>query len=192
MSMGPTLAPFKRFTSNCSKADTCTIGNYTITPWVGQREIANDPQNFEHKPKMSKKQMDQHIDPRFYEFGPDHQRKLLLYKAAWIKKHVSTCNIKPILIWQALSHVWKAKIHLQDSMHQVHAHHPWILNIARSAGPWWILTSQNLAEFSFWDNVAYHKLSPNFIFSLFFKIFHVHRSDLGSVQSFHQKCFRSS
>ena len=46
-----------------------------------------------------------------------------------------------------------------------------ILNIARSAGPWWMLTSQTLSKFSFWGNLAYHKFSPNFICSWNFQIF---------------------
>ena len=65
------------------------------------------------------------------------------------------------------------------------------MNIARNAGPWWILTSQTVAKFNFWGNLAYHKISPNFNFSIKFSNFHVHGSDLDAVQSFQQKFFRS-
>ena len=44
-----------------------------------------------------------------------------------------------------------------------------ILNIARSAGPWWILTSQTLPKFHFWANLAYHEILPNF--NVFYQIF---------------------
>ena len=75
-------------------------------------------------------------------------------------------------MWQTFIHVSKSKIHLQNSMHQSPGTPPMehtrgsaeILNIARSAGPWWILTSQTLSKFSFWGNLAYHKIWPNFIF----------------------------
>ena len=65
------------------------------------------------------------------------------------------------------------------------------LNIARSAGPWWILTSQTLPKFSFWRNLAYHKISPNFNCFIKFSNFHVHGPDLDRVQTFHQKFFKS-
>ena len=44
-------------------------------------------------------------------------------------KTVCASHINLILMWQALSHMSKAKIHLQDSMHQAHAHHAWSMHV---------------------------------------------------------------
>ena len=69
-----------------------------------------------------------------------------------------------------------SSLQIQNSRPTFHAQSPWtpamehargsaeILNIARSAGPCWIFTSQTLSKFSFWGNLAYHKISPNFNF----------------------------
>ena len=96
-----------------------------------------------------------------------------------------------------------SRIDIQNSLPRFHAPSPRtppmehargsaeILNIARSAGPWWIFTSQTVAKFNFWGNLAYHKISPNFNFFIKFSNFHVHGPDLKWVQTFYQKFFRS-
>ena len=79
MSMGQTWRPFKILTENFSEAHTCTIWNYTITSTTGQKENANERQTFEHRPKMWQN-FTKKIDPRLNQFGPDHHRRILLYK----------------------------------------------------------------------------------------------------------------
>ena len=77
--MGPTLAHLKLFTRNVPEADTCTTWNYAITPGAAQKENANGWHTFEHKPKMWQFPI-KNTGPSFDHFGPDHHRKILLYK----------------------------------------------------------------------------------------------------------------
>ena len=81
-------------------------------------------------------------------------------------------------MWQTLIDVSKSK----NSPPRFHAPSPRtppmkhargstkILNIARHAGPWWMLTHQTLPKLSFWRNLAYHTMSPNVNVSSNFRI----------------------
>ena len=196
--MGQTLNAFKLFTRNFSEADTCTIWNYNMKSQTGQKENANDWQTFEHRPKTWKK-CPKKIGPRFDQFGPDCYRAILLYKPGF-SKTVSTSHIKLIWTWQAPIHVSKSKIHVQDSMHQAHAHHPWsmhvappkswILRAAQDPGGFWRLKpSLNSVSEVIWLTIKFHQI---LIFSSNFQFFHVHGSDLNLAITLSTKFFRSS
>ena len=86
-----------------------------------------------------------------------------------------------------------SRIEIQHSPPQFHAASPRTptmehargsadnLNIARSAGPWWILTSQTLPKFSFSGNLAYQQIMPNFNIFMKFSNFHVHGPNLDAA-----------
>ena len=152
MSMGPTWVHIKLFTRNFSEADTCTVWNYTITPTTGQKENANDWQAFEHREKMMKFPTKKNR-PKIRAIWPLPPQSNIALQSGF-KQTVSTSHIQSR---SRAAHAYEAARRNRN------------LNIARSAGPWWMFTSQTRPNFSLWGNLDYHKISSKF--QLFHQIF---------------------
>ena len=103
-----------------------------------------------------------------------------------------TSHMKSNPIWRTLMHVSKFNINHRKYVHH-HCQAPRvkhecgsakILNIARSAGPWRILSSQTLRKSRFWARFPCREISRNFNFSPNFQIFRHHEPDLDQAQTF--------
>ena len=127
MSMGQTWSSLKLFTRNFSEADTCTIWNYNMKSQTGQKENANQPQTFEHRPKMWKK-FTKKIGPNLDQTGPGHDRIVLLYKPG-LKKPSLQAIFGPIIL---LIHHRRRVVLLSEKVETAFLHHRLYKQFSRS------------------------------------------------------------
>ena len=94
VTMSQTLTPFKLFTTNFLEALVLKGWILILKSPTGQKEIENDLQDLEHRPKMCQN-FDKKIGPNFGQDDPGTIEQY--YFPSWIFKTVSTSHLRNLL-----------------------------------------------------------------------------------------------